>query len=208
MRSNHILLRSPDGDVNWLQKTNFFTRAKQFVIKLPEWWVNVLDYDHVSADTLDGVDSAFHHAMVEYEERITKRRKVIVYTFQATAKIFEYDENGKVKRCLFRQEEIHFVKGTALDFWWTVGYETMSEIDKHKKYTYLNGNSIGRNTDNFQYKTMGWTKQREEFFRQLQNQLNKIIVQAHMFFSLETSEIAKLVDSSKRFAALPDLSGK
>jgi len=149
------------------------------------------------------VDVAFHEAMMEYEERQTSKRKVILFTFKASAAIWSYNNDGSIKKALFREKEVTFSDGTALDFWWLVGYELTSKVREKKTYTNLNGDSI-MNPD----KVMEWSEKRELFFLALQQRLETLIVQAHTFFNLEMEQITKMIETHENLESLPYLTNE
>lgn len=200
----HRRLHSPSGDVDWYKVIKYYSSTKHFIIELPAWWHDILDYKKVSGETEDKVNAAFRDAKKEYEERCTTRRKVILYQFQASAVINEYAENGKFKRVIFRKDEVSFSEGTALDFWWRVGYELRSSVDPKPKYIDLKERSISHGD----HKVMDWTQQREDFFQALQANIDNLILKAHTFFKQDVKTVAQIVDQAKRFERLPDFSEK
>lgn len=171
---------------------------------MPLTWTEVLGHKEVYGKTLKEVDLAWEHAEKDFKERVTHKRKVILYKFEASALQYTHDAKGEVTGCLFRANEMNFTKGTALDLWFCVCYELSSSFSKEFQYVDMKGHHVGSDSaERPCYKKMDWTKERELFFVQFDAQLIDLIARVHVFLHGDVKVLEDLIAKFKNVAALP-----
>lgn len=175
------------GVGEFIVEVEYAVRKKSFIIKLPDKVKETIGKAMVAAETFDDAKDQFSESIKEYNNAKTIERKVIVYHFRATAWVMDEEE----RRCIFREDEVSFAKGTALDLFYEVLVE--KTLFNRKSYHYLNGNYAYGDNEGFQ--VMDWTEQREDFFKMLNKGLQHTIMKAHAFFNANNDDIMKFIDS-------------
>ena len=189
------------GPIKYTRRVVFWLKDKKFRCDIPKEAREVLGFQRITADSLKELEQKYDKAAQDYDSKIVKRRKVIVYSLDA--KMVE--------------ENLNFGGGTPLDqgAGLTVFARVMEELtyerrDRDKRYEtvksslpeamcYHWGEPHIVDVNN-EMKVIDWTPEREEFFRQLGEALCELIRRCHKALS-DDKKLIKAID--KRILKLP-----
>lgn len=217
VHKNKFYLKAEGGKtVEFERVMKYDSDGKVFSAALPDWWSSILGSKSVTGQTENDLELAWHRAAERFEQLTQNKRKVIIYKFASSA-ILSVKKNGDYMAGCFGSDFDHvvfrsqgsgqehsmgFTKGTALDVWFEVGYETSSEFEEFKSYVSLGDRKLGDSRDK-DLRVMDWNAKREAFFVSFDLELSKLIYKLDTFLNGEAKKMASLIDHVSSAFALP-----
>ena len=154
----------------------YSARDQLFSIEFP---LKVSENMHISSARGSSEKEArdyFDKICKKYTENETKTRKVIAYRTDINVRVFEGE--GSDRRFVFEKNDIHFCD---CDCALGIGYEVLQESTITDKVTYRSLRGDRRDLRD-RWEVIGWTEEREAFFKNTVGALENLIVAVHSYF--------------------------
>jgi hypothetical protein len=154
----------------------YSARDQLFSIEFP---LKVSENMHISSARGSSEKEArdyFDKICKKYTENETKTRKVIAYRTDINVRVFEGE--GSDRRFVFEKNDIHFCD---CDCALGIGYEVLQESTITDMVTYRSLRGDRRDLRD-RWEVIGWTEEREAFFKNTVGALENLIVAVHSYF--------------------------
>ena len=154
----------------------YSARDQLFSIEFP---LKVSENMHISSARGSSEKEArdyFDKICKKYTENETKTRKVIAYRTDINVRVFEGE--GSDRRFVFEKNDIHFCD---CDCALGIGYEVLQESTITDMVTYRSLRGDRRDLRD-RWEVIGWTEEREAFFKNTVGALENLIVAIHSYF--------------------------
>lgn len=175
----------------------WYTRGLGFFYKnLPSDFINVTEFRNEGYESENALLASFRNALNAYHEQMKQTKKVIRYSLRGSAemvmnKVGEGCYSGR-KDGVSDKFSTTESGGYVFGFDYTILMET-SGTDKKRYYQLKEDGSIGREMrDRNDVNNIDWTPEREQFFKDMEDNLQRLINGVSSFF--DRSDMVQLMD--------------
>jgi len=154
----------------------YSVRDQKFTIAFPAKIAECMHAEIALGSTEKETRSYFDRICKEYVENVTKVRKVIAYKTEMNVRIFNGEDNDR--KFVFERNDISFCD---CDCALGIGYEVLQESTITDMVTYRSLRGDRRDLRD-RWEVIGWTEEREAFFKNTVGALENLIVAVHSYF--------------------------